>query len=80
MPRYLLHHRHEAHECGVVYTAFKGSTSTLRHQETVTSCHCGGHEIWWTVEAGSEHDALAMLPFFVAHRTTVIHVHDIQIP
>jgi hypothetical protein len=80
VPRYLLHHRHEAHQCGVVYAAFKGHDSTLRRQPTVASCATGGHEIWWTVNATSEADALALLPFFVAERTAATQVSDIAIP
>jgi hypothetical protein len=80
VPRYLLHHRHEAHQCGVVFAAFKGHDSILRRQATVASCHCGGHEIWWTVDAASEPDALALLPFYVAQRTTATQVSDVEIP
>jgi hypothetical protein len=80
VPRYLLHHRHDAHECGVVYAAFKGHDSPLRRQATVASCRSGGHEIWWTVDATSERAALALLPFFVAQRTTAAKVSDVQIP
>jgi hypothetical protein len=80
MPQYVLHHRHEAHECGVVYAAFKGHDSPLRHQAAVASCRGGGHEIWWTVDAGSERGALAQLPFFVAERTTASEVNDVEIP
>ena len=69
MACYLLHHRHEARECGVVFAAFKGHESPLRRQETLASCRSGGHAIWWTVEADSESDALALLPFYVAQRT-----------
>ncbi len=29
MPRYLLHHRHEPHECGLVFASFKGHRSPL---------------------------------------------------
>lgn len=78
--RYVLHHRHEAHECGVVYAAFKGHDSPLRRQATVASCRSGGHEIWWTVDATSDHAAIALLPFFVAERTTAVKVSDVQIP
>lgn len=80
VPRYLLHHRHDAHECGVVFAAFKGHDSILRRQATVASCHSGGHEIWWTVDAAAEPDALALLPFYVARRTTATQVSDIEIP
>jgi hypothetical protein len=40
----------------------------------------GGHAIWWTVEAGSQQEALQMLPYFVAERTTVSRVNEVQIP
>ena len=77
---YLLHHRHEPPECGVVFASFKGHESPLRHQTTVASCSSGGHAIWWTVEAASEEDALSLLPFYVAERTTATRVSDVQIP
>jgi hypothetical protein len=54
MPRYLLQHRHEPRECGVVFASFKGHGSPLRHRATVASCRSGGHAIWWNVEAASE--------------------------
>jgi hypothetical protein len=78
--RYLLQHLHEPHECGVVFAAFKGHQSPLRHQATLASCSSGGHAIWWTVEAASEHEALALLPFYVAARTTVARVSEVEIP
>jgi hypothetical protein len=80
MPRYLLHHRHEADECGVVFASFRGHRSPLRRQPTLASCRSGGHAIWWAVEAATEQDALAQLPFYVAERTTVTCVSEVQIP
>jgi hypothetical protein len=80
MARYMLHHRHEPGECGVVFASFKGHDSPLRHRATLASCHTGGHEIWWTVDAGSEADALRLLPYYVAERTTVTSVSEVQIP
>ena len=80
MSRYLLHHRHEPHECGVVFAAFKGHTSPLRHRATLASCLSGGHAIWWSVEAASDEDALALLPFYVAERTTATAVGEVEIP
>ena len=80
MSRYLLHHRHEPHECGVVFAAFKGHGSPLRHRATLASCLSGGHAIWWSVEAASERDALALLPFYVAERTTATSVSEVDIP
>ena len=80
MARYLLHHRHEPDECGVAFTSFKGHDSPLRHRSALASCRTGGHEIWWTVEADGEDDALRLLPFYVAKRTTVTRVSEVQIP
>lgn len=77
---YLLQHRHEPGECGVVFAAFKGHESPLRHRSTLASCVSGGHAIWWTVEAASPADALAQLPFYVAERTTATSVTEVEIP
>ena len=55
-------------------------TAPLRHQATLASCRTGGHAIWWTVDADSEAEALRLLPFYVAERTTSIPVSEVQIP
>jgi len=80
MSRYLLQHRHTADECGAVFTSFKGHESPLRHRATLASCSSGGHAIWWTVDADSEEDAFRLLPFYVARRTTITRVSEVQIP
>jgi hypothetical protein len=80
MTRYLLHHRHDPNECGVVFASFRGHQSPLRHRPTLATCRSGGHEIWWTVEAATEQGALALLPFYVAERTTATSVSEVQIP
>jgi hypothetical protein len=80
MARYLLEHRHQPQECGVAFASFKGQKSPLRHRSTLASCHSGGHSIWWTVEAESEADALRLLPYYVAERTTVSRVSEVEIP
>jgi len=80
VPRYLLHHRHESRDCGVVFASFKDHESTLRHKATLVSCGSGEHAIWWSVEAGSEDEALALLPFYVAERTTATSVDEVEIP
>jgi hypothetical protein len=80
MSRYLLQHRHDPQECGVVFASFKGHRSPLRHQATLASCRSGGHAIWWEVEADNEQDALALLPTYVAKRTTVARVSEVEIP
>jgi hypothetical protein len=80
MPRFLVQHRHEPHECGIAFAAFKGHESPLRHRAALVSCLAGGHAIWWTVEAPGEQDALRQLPFFVAQRSTVTRVTEVVIP
>jgi hypothetical protein len=80
MPRYVLEHRHEPRECGVVFAAFKGYESPLRHRPTLASCRSGGHAIWWTVDAESEADVLRLLPTYIAERTTVSRVSEVEIP
>jgi hypothetical protein len=80
MSRYLLHHRHRPDECGVVFASFRGHQSRLRHRATLASCRSGGHAIWWTVDTESEEEALRLLPFYVAGRTTITRVSEVQIP
>jgi hypothetical protein len=78
--RYLLDHRHAPEECGVVFASFKGHQSPLRHKLTLASCRSGGHAIWWTVDAADEARALLLLPGYVAERTTVTRVNEVEIP
>jgi hypothetical protein len=78
--QYLLEHHHTPTECGIVFAAFKGLDSPLRHRLTLASCRSGGHGIWWTVDADSAEEALRQLPFFVAERTTVSAVAQVEIP
>jgi hypothetical protein len=80
MARYLLQHRHESDECGVVFNSFKGHQSPLRHRTTLASCRSGGHAIWWTVDAATEHEALHLLPTYVAERSIATRVSEVGIP
>ena len=80
IPRFLLHHSHAPRDCGAAYAAFRGRDTPLRHRPAAASCRWGGHEIWWTVEAGTEEDALGQLPFYVAERTTATSVSEVEIP
>jgi hypothetical protein len=80
MARFLLHHHHEAHECGAVFASFKGCDSRLRHTGALASCASGDHTIWWVVDAASEADALELLPFYVAERATATQVSEVRIP
>ena len=77
---YLLHHRHEAEECGAAFAAWRGFDSPLRHSAVPSTCLGGGHALWWRVEAPDAQSALAFLPAFVAHRTEPIEVRDFLIP
>jgi hypothetical protein len=45
-----------------------------------SSCLAGGHGLWWRVEAPDLAGALALLPRFVAKRTTAIPVREVDIP
>jgi hypothetical protein len=80
MPRYLIHHRHQPDQCAIAFASFAGHPSALRHRATLASCRWGGHAIWWTVDAQSETEALALLPFFVAERSTATRVSEVHIP
>jgi hypothetical protein len=80
MSRFLIHHRHEPGECGVVFASFAGSDSPVRRRAALASCQWGGHAIWWTVDAAGEREALALLPYFVAARATATRVGDVPIP
>jgi hypothetical protein len=80
MPRYLVHHRHQPHECGIAFASFAGHRSALRHRATLASCNWGGHAIWWAVDAATEAEALELLPFFVAERSTATRVDEVEIP
>ena len=80
MKRFLVHNRHEPGECGVTFAAFKGHPSPLRRHETTSSCLTGGHEIWWVVDADTPAAALALLPGYVAERSTAIAIRKVLIP
>jgi hypothetical protein len=76
----MLSHRHAPSECGAVFAAWRGFDSPLRHNTAITSCVKGGHALWWTVEARDERDALAQLPPFLAERTEVSEVSEVEVP
>lgn len=78
--RFLLHHVHRPEECGATFASFSGVDSPLRHRPADASCRFGGHAIWWHVDAASEVEALALLPHYVAQRTTVTPVAQVLIP
>jgi len=80
MPYFLLHHRHQPHECPIVFAAWKGFDSPLRYRPVPSSCLVGGHDLWWQVQATDRSEALALLPRFVAARTNPIQIREVQIP
>ncbi len=80
MPVFLLHHQHAAAECAAAFAAWTGFDSPLRHRPAASTCLAGGHALWWRVEAPSDEAALALLPRYLRHRTTVTGVRDVEIP
>jgi len=80
MPIFLLHHQHTAHDCAAAFAAWRGFASPLRHRRTASTCLAGDHSIWWRVQAENGAAALALLPAFVARRTTLVEVRDVEIP
>jgi hypothetical protein len=80
MQLFLLHHRHEPQECAAAFAAWQGFDSPLRHGRVPSTCLAGGHELWWQVSATNPVAALALLPRFVAERTTPIRVREVDIP
>jgi hypothetical protein len=80
MPRFMLEHRHEARECGIVFASFNAFDSPLRHGVVSGSCDFGTHRIWWDVQARNEAEALSWLPHYVAARTRATRMRDLQIP
>jgi len=80
MPGFLLNHQHQPHECAAAFAAWQGFDSPLRHRRVPSSCLAGEHGLWWRVDAPDAAGALALLPRFVAQRTTAIPVRDVDIP
>jgi hypothetical protein len=80
MPVFLLHHQHEPGDCAAAFAAWAGFDSPLRHRSAASTCLAGGHAVWWRVQAEDRTAALALLPRYVAERTTPIEVREIQIP
>ena len=78
--QFVIHHRHEPGDCGVVFSAFAGFASPLRHTAVLASCPFGGHEIWWSVAAEDEAAALRLLPQYVVDRATATRVEHVRIP
>ena len=80
VPLFRLHHRHDADGCRAAYAAWKGFDSPLRWSAALASCREGDHALWWDVEAPDGRQALALLPPYVAARTIVLPVSEVEIP
>jgi hypothetical protein len=80
VPRFLIEHHHDAHECGVVFASFSGFASPLRGRPAIATCEQGGHAIWWCVEAADEDQALGLIPVYVAARATATRISEVRIP
>ena len=78
MSRFMLQHRHTARRVRRGFRGIQGTREPLRHRTTLASCRSGGHAIWWTVEAETEAEALQLLPYYVAERTTVSRVSEVR--
>ena len=63
-----------------MFASFKGTRARCDTKSFSRPVVSGGHAIWWTVDAGSEVDALALLPFYVAERTNASGVTEVKIP
>ena len=80
MATYVLWHRHDREECSAAYAAWRGFISPIRRRAVLTSCLTGEHAIWLTVHAEDERAALALLPPYVAERTTALEVREVALP
>jgi hypothetical protein len=80
VPHFLLHNRHTAGDCGVVFAAFRGFPSPLRHTPALATCRSGGHQVWWRTTAADEAAALRQLPRYVATATTATRVERVDTP
>ena len=80
MPTFLLHHRHAPVDCAASFAAWLGFASPLRHEPAASTCLAGGHAVWWRVEAADAAAARALLPPYVADRTTITEIRPVIIP
>jgi hypothetical protein len=80
MPIFYLHHSHDSAECATAFAAWRGFESPLRRRPAAATCLTGGHRVFWRVEAESREEAIALLPAFVAARTDVVEVREVEIP
>jgi hypothetical protein len=46
----------------------------------ISTCLEGGHELWWVLAARDSAAVVALLPRFVAERSSVVRVREVSIP
>lgn len=80
MTQFLLSHSHEPGECAAAFAAWNGTASPLRGDVAWAGCAHGTHSVYWRVEAPDPGAALALLPEYVATRTTATPVRKVVIP
>ena len=80
MATFIITHTHRPHECAIAMAAWRGFFSPLRHGRVLGSCAHGGHRVWWILQADSADAALALLPEYVARRTTIEEVREVPLP
>ncbi len=80
MATFVLCHRHTPRECRVAFAAWRGFPSPLRKEPVLASCAAGDHQLWWVVDALDAARAMAMLPPYVAARTTAAEVVAEELP
>jgi hypothetical protein len=80
VPTFLLHHEHDAAECAVAVAAWRGFQSALRGGTALSGCARGDHAQWVACEAPDAAAALALLPPWVAARTTAHRVERTRLP
>jgi hypothetical protein len=80
VPQFVISHRHLARECPTAYAAWSGFESPLRHRQTLASCAGGGHDIYWVITASDERAALGQLPEWLAERSDITEVRQVDIP
>ena len=80
MHQYLLYHRHGSGDCATSFAAWNGFHSALRRTSAPSTCAFGGHEVWWSVTAADDCEALALLPKYVADRTLAVRCSEVDVP
>ena len=80
VPRYMLHHRHEPHECGVVFASFKGSRKPAAPPGDARLVPLRGARDLVDRRGRIRDGGARAAPFYVAERTTAESVSEVEIP